>query len=148
MSVCHPCRAKMHPNLSFCGARFYVLAPRNWHFKSIWIPRSHLVGLFLAFLVEDNKSVCNYRIVTILEGGRVRIGFLTKCGGINRGDTPRVPKAPRGVPEVDPDTRGQENPISLSTDKSIVIILPVLSNHPKGWPLQYETSQGMFCQYG
>ena len=78
----------------------------------------------------------------------MRIGFLTKCGGINRGDTPRVPKAPRGVPEVDPDTRGQENPISSSMDESIVIILPVLNNHPKGWPHQYETSQGMFCQYG
>ena len=32
-----------------------------------------------------------------------------------------MPKAPRGVPEVDPDTRGQENPISPSTDESIGI---------------------------
>ena len=51
----------------------------------------------------------------------MRIGFLTKCGGINRGDTPRVPKAPRGVPEVDPDLRGQENPISPRTEESIGI---------------------------
>ena len=34
------------------------------------------------------------------------VKILTECGGINRGDTPRVPQAPRGVPEVDPDTRG------------------------------------------
>ena len=64
----------------------------------------------------------------------MRIGFLTKCGGINRGDTPRVPKAPRGVPEVDPDTRGQENPISSSADESIVNILPVWSIIPRGHP--------------
>ena len=61
--------------------------------------------------------------------------------GINRGDTPRVPKAPRGVPSVDPDTRGQENPTSLTKDKSIVIILSMLTIHPKGWPLLYEASQ-------
>ena len=34
---------------------------------------------------------------------------------------PRVPKAPRGVPEVDPDLRGQENPISPRTEESIGI---------------------------
>ena len=51
------------------------------------------------------------------------IGFLTKFGGmrINRGDTPRVLKASRCVPEVDPDTRGQENPIRLSMDERIGI---------------------------
>ena len=32
-------------------------------------------------------------------------GYTTECGGINRGDPPRG-VAPRGVPEVDPDTRG------------------------------------------
>ena len=32
-----------------------------------------------------------------------------------------MPQAPRDVPEVDPDTRGQENPISTSTDESIGI---------------------------
>ena len=32
-----------------------------------------------------------------------------------------MPKAPRGVSEVDHDLRGQENPISLRTDKSIGI---------------------------
>ena len=78
----------------------------------------------------------------------MRIGFLTKCGGINRGDTPRVPKAPRGVPEVDPDTRGQENPISSSTDKSIVNILPVWSIIPRGSHSYTKPPHGMFCLYG
>ena len=32
-----------------------------------------------------------------------------------------MPKAPRGVPEVDHDLRGQENPISPRTDESIGI---------------------------
>ena len=47
----------------------------------------------------------------------------------------------RDVPEVDPDTRGQENHISMSTDKS-------MDNHPVGWQLLYETPLGMFCLYG
>ena len=95
-------------------------------------------------------AMSGYRVrnVTILEGEQRRIGFLTKCGGINRGDTPRVPKAPRGVPEVDPDTRGQENPISLSTDKSIVNILPVWSIIPRGGHSYTKTPHGMFCLYG
>ena len=63
---------------------------------------------------------------------RVRIGFLTECGGINRGDIPRVPQAPRDVPEVDPDTRGQENPISTSTDESIGITFCVWTIIPWG----------------
>ena len=33
--------------------------------------------------------------------------------GINQGDTPKVPKALRCVPKVDPNTRGQENPCKL-----------------------------------
>ena len=32
-----------------------------------------------------------------------------------------MPKAPRGGPEVDPDPRGQENPISPRSDESICI---------------------------
>ena len=44
---------------------------------------------------------------TLHERSEVVKDFTPKCGGINRGDTPRVPKAPRGVPEVDPDTRGE-----------------------------------------
>ena len=32
-----------------------------------------------------------------------------------------MPKAPRGGPEVDPDPRGQENPISPRSDESIGI---------------------------
>ena len=31
-----------------------------------------------------------------------------------------MPQAPRDVLEVDPDTRGQENPISTSTDESTI----------------------------
>ena len=78
----------------------------------------------------------------------MRIGFLTKCGGINRGDTPRVPKAPRGVPEVDPDTRGQENPISSSTDESIVIILPVWSIIPRDGHSYTRHPKGCFVYTG
>ena len=48
--------------------------------------------------------------VTILEGGEFIQGFPTECGGINRGNIARVLQAPRDVPEVDPDTRGQINP--------------------------------------
>ena len=80
-----------------------------WNHDAALLTEVHLPSPELYQLLTANRI---RRIVTILEGGRVRIGFLTKCGGINRGDTPRVPKAPRGVPEVDPDTRGQENPIS------------------------------------
>ena len=32
------------------------------------------------------------------------MGFPTEWGGVNQGGTPRVLKAPRGAPEVDPDT--------------------------------------------
>ena len=39
--------------------------------------------------------------------------------GSSEGTSPRMPKALRGVPEVDPDLRGQENPISPGSDKSI-----------------------------
>ena len=39
---------------------------------------------------------------TLHERSEVVKDFTPKCGGINRGDTPRVPQAPRGVPEVDP----------------------------------------------
>ena len=46
---------------------------------------------------------------------------MAEGGGSSEGTLPRVPKAPRGVLEVDPDTRGQENPISPSTDESIGI---------------------------
>ena len=60
----------------------------------------------------------------------MRIGFLTECVGINRGDTPRVPKAPRGVPEVDPDTRGGwlsvkafTPPCGYSSDVSLIGVM-------------------------
>ena len=46
--------------------------------------------------------------VTILEGGEFVKGFCTEYGGINRGGTPRVLKAPRDASEVDPDTQGQK----------------------------------------
>ena len=61
-----------------------------------------------------NPEVCKLRIcsarksisrgtahwnVTILEGGEFVQGFCTECGGINRGGSPRVPKAPRGHPK-------------------------------------------------
>ena len=40
--------------------------------------------------------------------------------GINRGDTPRVPKAPRGGPEVDPRRVIQDIFPSLTPDNDIV----------------------------
>ena len=49
-----------------------------------------------------------------------------------------MPQTLRDVPEVDPDTRGQENPKSTSTDKSIVIIIciwtiiPISTHHDIG----------------
>ena len=65
-----------------------------------------------------------------------------------RGDIPRVPQAPRDVPEVDTDTRGQKNPIYSSESECIVITFLRMDNHPVGWPLLYETPLGMFCLYG
>ena len=41
--------------------------------------------------------------------------------GSTEGTLPKVPKAPRGGPEVDHDLRGQENPISPRTEESIGI---------------------------
>ena len=58
--------------------------------------------------------------------------FLTSCVGINLGDIPRGLRHPRDVPSVDPDTRGQENPISTSTDKSIGITFCVWTIIPWG----------------
>ena len=76
--------------------------------------------------------------VTIHEGGRGRIGFPTKCGGINRGDIPRVPKAPRDVPEVDPDTRGQEKPYKHERGRLYCHYFCRMDNHPTGWLLLYD----------
>ena len=56
--------------------------------------------------------------------------------------------APRGVPEVDPDTRGQENPISSSTDESIVIILPVWSIIPRDGHSYTRHPKGCFVYTG
>ena len=48
-------------------------------------------------------------VVMILEGAEVRIYRILRPRGegSSEGTLPRVPKAPRGVPEVDPDTRGE-----------------------------------------
>ena len=84
-------------------------------------------------------------IVTIHEGGRGRIGFPTKCGGINRGDIPRVPQAPRDVPEVDPDTRGQEKPYKHEHGRLYCHYFCRMDNHPMGWPHLYkDTPKGCF----
>ena len=40
-------------------------------------------------------------------------------------------QAPRDIPEFDPDTLGQENPISMSTDKSIGITFCVWTIIPR-----------------
>ena len=73
--------------------------------------REGLVRLSHVAWVDRASRVSCRGIVTILEGGEVRIGFYDRVGR----------DQPRGVPEVDPDTRGQENPISPSTDESIGI---------------------------
>ena len=51
------------------------------------------------------RDVLSIRVsnVTILEGAEVRIGFYGRGGGSSEGTLPRVPKALRGGPEVDPD---------------------------------------------
>ena len=46
---------------------------------------------------------------------------MAEGGGPSEGTLPRVPKAPRGGPEVDPDPRGRENSISPRSDESIGI---------------------------
>ena len=47
--------------------------------------------------------------------------FRPSVEGSTKGTSPECAAGPRDVPKVDPDTRGQENPISMSTDKSIGI---------------------------
>ena len=59
-------------------------------------------------------------IVTILEGGEVRIGFYDRVGRDQPRGHPRVPKAPRGVPEVDPRRVIQDIFPSLTPDNDIV----------------------------
>ena len=54
-----------------------------------------------------------------------------------------MPKAPRGGPEVDPDPRGQENPISPRTDLSIGI---TFSEERSEDPYQ-QTLLGMHVTY-
>ena len=64
--------------------------------------------------------------------------ILTECGGINRGDIRRVQQAPRDVPEVDPDTRGQEKPYMHEQGRKYWHYFCRMGNHPMGWPLLYE----------
>ena len=47
--------------------------------------------------------------------------FRPSVEGSTKGTSPECAAGPRDVPKVDPDTRGQENPISMSTDESIGI---------------------------
>ena len=44
--------------------------------------------------------------------------IVRSLGGSSEGTLPRVPEALRGGPEVESDTKGQENPISPRVDKS------------------------------
>ena len=69
----------------------------------------------------------------VTEGAEFAEGFLTECGGIDRGGSPRVPQALRGGLEVDPDKRGQTNPISTSTEEGIGITLCVWMIIPRVW---------------
>ena len=54
-----------------------------------------------------------------------------------------MPKAPRGGPEVDPDLRGQENPISPRTDESIGITF----SEERSDDLYEQTLLGMLVTY-
>ena len=53
---------------------------------------------------------------TILEGDNEHVGFYGRVGMDQPRGHPEGAKGAEGCPEVDP-TRGQENPISLSTDE-------------------------------
>ena len=54
-----------------------------------------------------------------------------------------MPKAPRGVPEVDHNLRGQENPISPRTDESIGI---TFSEEQSDYPYE-QAPLGMLVTY-
>ena len=63
----------------------------------IWL-RQFAISYVVAYTSREN---CNNTW-----GRRVTFGDIpTECGGINQGDTLRVPQAPRGISKVDPDTR-------------------------------------------
>ena len=53
-------------------------------------------------------------------------------------DIPRVPQVPRDVPEVDPDTRGQEKPYKHEHGRKYWHYFCRMGNHPTGWPLLYK----------
>ena len=48
----------------------------------------------------------------------------------------------------DPDTRGQENPISMSTDESIRITYAICAIISRGGHSYTKTPHRMFCLYG
>ena len=57
---------------------------------------------------------------TLHERGEVVKDFTPECGGNNRGDTPRVPKAQRGGPKVDPRRVIKDIFPSFTPDNDIV----------------------------
>ena len=73
------------------------------------------------FKLFDPLPLFAFGTVTILEGGECVKGFPTECGGINQGDIPRD-GAPRDVPEVDPDTRGRNNPCARARTKVLALL--------------------------
>ena len=81
----------------------------------------------------------------ILEGAEVRIYRILRPRGegSSEGTLPRVPKAPRDGPKVDPNLRGQENPISPRTEKSIGI---TFSEERSGDPYE-QAPLGMLVTY-
>ena len=76
----------------------YGCLTHSFFFPS-YAPNYLLNTHYLFYVVTMGRKV---GIVTILEGGKFIWGFRTKCGGINRGGTPRVPKAPRGASRLIP----------------------------------------------
>ena len=105
-----------------------------WFFTYLHsVIHSRLLGLLVIYYylltVTTNNSILLWEHCNDTWERRVRIGFSEWVW--------------RDVPEVDPETRGQENPLSTSTDKSIGNTFCV-------WtiiPLLYVTPLGIICLY-
>ena len=97
----------------FLGRSFPLMTPPSF----LGTPRCRAMSLTVpsgAVAVSPSRvptpNLCLKVNVTILEGGEFVYGFAIECVMINQGGTPKVPKALRGDPEVDPDTQGHKTP--------------------------------------
>ena len=81
------------------------------HWKKSLLFRINKSSLGMARIDEaipwDDCPFAKNNANTFIRARAYRVFPLSvECGGINREGTPRVPKALRGAPEFDPDTRG------------------------------------------